>query len=41
LVDDIYLKFEGTFVATDEWELNSLGDEAVTNPQLKSIAIRV
>jgi len=43
LIDDIYLKFEGTFSITDnadEWELNSLGDEGVTNPVIQSLEIR-
>lgn len=41
LIDDIYLKFEGNFKATDAWELNSLGDEGVTNPIMKSLDLRV
>ena len=40
LIDDIYLKFEGSFIATDAWELNSLGDEGVTNPVIQSLEIR-
>ncbi len=45
IIDGMYLKFEGTFSITDnadEWELNSLGDEPVTNPAgLTSVDIRV
>jgi len=43
LIDDIYIKFEGTFSITDnadEWEFNSLGDEGVTNPAIQSLEIR-
>ena len=41
LVDGIYVKFEGTFVANDKWEIHVVGDEYVTNPQLKSAILRV
>jgi hypothetical protein len=45
LADNIYLKFEGTFSITDnadEWELNTLGEESVTNPAgISSVDIRV
>ena len=45
IIDGMYLKFEGTFSITDnadEWELNSLGDEPITNPAgIASVDIRV
>ena len=41
LINDIYLKFTGTFVADDEWEINISGDpEQVTNPGIHSIKMR-
>ena len=40
LINGIYIKFEGTFVATDKWQLDLVGDEQVTNPKIRSAIIR-
>jgi hypothetical protein len=41
LINDIYLKFEGTFVADDEWLITIAGDpENITSPGMHSIKMR-
>lgn len=41
LINNIYMKFSGTFVANDEWEVNIAGDpEMLTSPGVRSIKLR-
>jgi len=41
LVNNLYMKFSGTFVTDDEWEVNIAGDpEMLTSPGIRSIKLR-
>ncbi|MBC8181493.1 hypothetical protein H8E88_10260 [candidate division KSB1 bacterium] len=41
LTNNLYMKFSGTFVTDDEWEVNIAGDpEMLTSPGIRSIKLR-
>lgn len=41
LTNEVFLKFSGTFVANDKWQVDILGDEYETNPKIRSVILRV
>jgi len=40
LIDNIWMRFRGTFVADDAWQVDIIGDESVTNANIKAIQFR-